>query len=93
MYRPGGGALYVLDPDRLARRYAYQVVRLEELQRAGVEVIFLHHPTGQTPEAELRLPIQGRMAEYERAKSLARTRRGKRHAASQGAVSVLSGAP
>ncbi|MGI8800709.1 MAG: recombinase family protein [Solirubrobacteraceae bacterium] len=26
-------------PDRLARRYAYQVLLLEELQRAGVEVI------------------------------------------------------
>jgi len=85
--------LYVLDPDRLARKYAYQVVLLEELQRAGVEVIFLHHPAGHTPEAELLLQLQGMMAEYERAKILERTRRGKRHAASQGAVSVLSGAP
>jgi site-specific DNA recombinase len=33
------------------------------------------------------------LAEYERAKILERTRRGKRYAASQGAVSVLSGAP
>lgn len=85
--------LYVLDPDRLARKYAYQVVLLEELQRAGVEVIFLHHPAGHTPEAEILLQLQGMMAEYERAKILERTRRSKRHAASQGAVSVLSGAP
>src|SRR5919198_558 len=28
-------------PDRLARRYAYQVLLLEELHRAGVEVIFV----------------------------------------------------
>lgn len=27
-------------PDRLARRYAYQVVLLEELARGGIEVIF-----------------------------------------------------
>src|SRR5512144_2016916 len=93
VYAGGVDRLYVLDPDRLARKYAYQVVLLEELQRAGVEVIFLHHPTGQTPEAELLLQLQGMMAEYERAKILERTRRGKRHAASQGAVSVLSGAP
>src|SRR4051812_13149288 len=33
------------------------------------------------------------VAEYERAKILERSRRGKRHAARQGAVSVLSGAP
>ena len=85
--------LYVSDPDRLARKYAYQVVLLEEFQRAGVEVVLLHHPAGRTPEAELLLQIQGMMAEYERAKILERTRRGKRHAASQGAVSVLSGAP
>ena len=26
-------------PDRLARRYAYQVLLLEEFQRAGVEVV------------------------------------------------------
>src|ERR687887_73938 len=32
-------------PDRLARRYAYQVLLLEELARAGVEVVFAR--TGQ----------------------------------------------
>src|SRR5512144_1517867 len=84
VYAGGVDRLYVLDPDRLARKYAYQVVLFEELQRAGVEVIFLHHPTGQTPEAELLLQIQGMMAEYERAKILERTRRGKSHAARQG---------
>src|SRR3712207_4390395 len=34
----------VLTPDRLARRYAYQVLLLEELRRAGCAVAFLHHP-------------------------------------------------
>lgn len=63
VYAGGVDRLYVLDPDRLARQYAYQVVLLEEFQRAGVEVIFLHHPPGHTPEAELLLPIQGMMAE------------------------------
>lgn len=33
--------LYVHSPDRLARKYAYQVLLLDELQRAGVAVIFL----------------------------------------------------
>ena len=32
--------LYVHTPDRLARRYAYQVLLVEELRRAGVEVDF-----------------------------------------------------
>src|SRR5450759_4438922 len=41
--RAAEGAFEVLlchAPDRLARKYAYQVLLLEELARAGVEVIF-----------------------------------------------------
>src|SRR5512142_2323232 len=39
-------------PDRLARRYAYQVLLLEELARSGVEVLFAKEPDrGGTPEA------------------------------------------
>ncbi|WP_194726320.1 recombinase family protein [Noviherbaspirillum malthae] len=85
--------LYVHSPDRLARKYAYQVLLIDELQRAGVEVIFLNHSIGKTPEDELLLQVQGMMAEYERAKILERSRRGKRHKAQTGQVSVLSGAP
>ena len=38
--------LYVHSPDRLARKYAYQVLLLDELPRAGVEVVFLNLGTG-----------------------------------------------
>src|SRR5438132_3459880 len=85
--------LYVHSPDRLARKYAYQVLLLEEFQRAGVTVIFLNRELQQTPEDELLLQVQGMVAEYERAKILERSRRGKRHAAHSGQVSVLSTAP
>ena len=85
--------LYVHCPDRLARNYAHQVLLLEEFLRAGVEVNFLNREVGQTPEDQLLLQVQGMIAEYERAKILERSRRGKRHAAQRGAVSVLSGAP
>src|SRR4051794_12693068 len=67
--------LYALAPDRFARKYAYQVVLLEEFQAAGVEVVFLHRPAGQSAEDELLLQVQGMLAEYERAKILERTRR------------------
>lgn len=60
--------LYVHCPDRLARNYAHQVLRLAELLRAGVEVIFLNREVGQTPEDQLLLQVQGMIAEYERAK-------------------------
>jgi site-specific DNA recombinase len=85
--------LYVHSPDRLARKYAFQVLLVEELRRAGVEVVFLNHPVAATPEGELLLQVQGVIAEYERAKILERHRRGKRQAAKSGAVSVFSQAP
>jgi site-specific DNA recombinase len=80
-------------PLRLARNYAHQVLLLEEFLRAGVEVVFLNREVGQTPEDQLVLQVQGMIAEYERAKILERSRRGKRHAAQVGNVSVLSCAP
>jgi len=85
--------LYVLDPDRFSRKYAYQVLILEELTQCGVEVIFLRNPPGRGPEENLLLQVQGMIAEYERAKILERCRRGKQYAARHGSVNVLSGAP
>jgi len=85
--------LYVHSPDRLARKYAYQVLLIDELRRCGVEVIFLNRTIGTSPEDDLLLQVQGMVAEYERAKILERSRRGKRHAGHRGRVNVLSGAP
>ena len=89
----GVDRLYVHSPDRLARRYAYQALLLDEFQAAGVEVVFVNRALGQSPEDELLLQVQGMVAEYERAKILERSRRGKRHGAQVGMVSVLGGAP
>jgi site-specific DNA recombinase len=86
-------AILVHAPDRLSRKYAYQVLLSEEFARNGVEVVFLKAPQSKTPEDHLLLQFQGMIAEYERAQILERSRRGKRHRARQGQVSVLSGAP
>ena len=55
--RAAEGAFEVLlchAPDRLARRYAYQVLLLEELARVGVEVIFARGgERSGSPEDEL----------------------------------------
>ena len=85
--------VYVLAPDRLARRHAHQALLMEEFRRAGVEVAFLNRPIGASPEDDLLLQIQGVIAEYERAQILERGRRGRRHAARSGSVSALAGAP
>jgi len=85
--------LYIHSPDRLARKFAYQFLLLDEFQHAGVEVIFLNRELGHSPEDDLLLQVQGVIAEYERAKICERSRRGKIHAARQGRVSVLACAP
>jgi site-specific DNA recombinase len=89
----GMDRLYVHCPDRFARNYAYQVLLVEELMQKGVEVIFLNRPLGQTPEDQLLLQVQGVIAEYEQAKFLERSRRGKRHAAEVWRVGILCHAP
>jgi len=83
----------IYSPDRLSRKYAYQVLLAEELSRCGVELIFLKAPSGTTPEDQLLVQFQGMIAEYERAQIAERSRRGKRHRAQQGSINVLSGAP
>ena len=85
--------VYIHSPDRLARKYAYQVLLVDELRRCGADLVFLNRQIGTSPEEDLLLQVQGMVAEYERAKILERSRRGKRHAARRGAVNVLSGAP
>ncbi len=74
----------VLSPDRLARKYAYQVLLLEELGRAGCEVVFVDHPISDDPNDQLLLQIQGAIAEYERALLGERFRRGKLQKAREG---------
>src|SRR3954447_17772841 len=76
----------VLSPDRLARKYAYQVLLLEEFRRAGCEVAFLQRPISDDPNDQLLLQIQGAIAEYERAVLAERFRRGKLQKARDGHI-------
>lgn len=74
----------VLSPDRLARKYAYQVLLLEEFKRYGCEIVFIHRPISEDPNDQLLLQIQGAIAEYERAMIGERFRRGKLQKAREG---------
>jgi site-specific DNA recombinase len=80
-------------PDRLSRKYAYQILLIEEFARHGVEMLFVKAPQSDSAEDQLLVQFQGMIAEYERAQILERSRRGKRHRAHSGEISVLSGAP
>jgi len=69
--------LLIASPDRLARRYAYQVWLLEEFARAGCTVVFLDRPPSDDPQDALLVQIRGAVAEYERTVIADRTRRGR----------------
>jgi site-specific DNA recombinase len=67
----------ITSPDRLARRYAYQVWLLEEFERAGCRVEFLERPLTGDPQDALVIQIRGAVAEYERTVIADRMRRGR----------------
>ncbi|MBU0641215.1 MAG: recombinase family protein [Planctomycetes bacterium] len=79
-------AVLVHDPDRLSRKYAYQILILEEFERLGIPLIFLEQPPPDDPKSVLLVQIQGAVAEYERTKIAERCRRGKLSRARQGEV-------
>jgi site-specific DNA recombinase len=83
----------VYSPDRLARKFAYQALLIEELARCGTRVEFVKGPRGDSPEDQLLIQFQGMFAEYEKAQLAERYRRGKAWRAKAGSVNVLSGAP
>ena len=69
--------LYVWDRDRIARKYAYQELILEELEESGIEIVDLHSSEIKTPEDKILLGFKGLFAEYEKVKIAERMRRGK----------------
>ncbi|WP_425384004.1 recombinase family protein [Wolbachia endosymbiont (group B) of Eupithecia inturbata] len=85
--------IYIHSPDRLSRKFSYQMILLEEFKKAGSEIVFLNHKFDDNPDSHLFLQIQGAIAEYERAKIMERNRRGKLHAAKAGCISVMGRAP
>lgn len=85
--------IYVHSPDRLSRKYAYQIILLEEFKKNGAEIIFLNYQTNESPESHLLVQMQGMISEYEREKIIERNRRGKIHAAKSGSINALGGAP
>ena len=71
---------------RLTRKAIYQGLVLEEMEKAGVRAEFLNYPVDDSPDSKMLLGMQVLFAEYERAKIMERTRRGKLHRAREGAL-------
>jgi len=88
-------AIFVYSPDRLARKYALQLILDEEFRKLGVQIIYFKGGGSQdkTPEDRLLAHFQGIFAEYERAQILDRTRRGKLYKIRQGDLKMLPPPP
>jgi site-specific DNA recombinase len=82
----------IYDPDRLARRYSYQELVMDELREAGIEVLFVTTPAPKTGEEKILHGVKGLFAEYERAKISERFRLGKLRKVKEGNV-INSEAP
>jgi site-specific DNA recombinase len=85
-------AVLFYDPDRLARRYSYQALVMEELTELRVEPLFVTIPPSKNDEDRLLYGVRGVFAEYERTKITERFRLGKLRKAKEGHV-IASEAP
>lgn len=85
-------AIIIYDPDRVARKYAYQALVIEELEELGIKVLFVTTPPAKTDEDRLLYGVKGLFAEYERTRIADRFRLGKLRKAREGNV-VTTEAP
>ncbi|OGH23831.1 MAG: hypothetical protein A2629_00095 [Candidatus Levybacteria bacterium RIFCSPHIGHO2_01_FULL_41_15] len=79
-------AVLIYDPDRLARRYSYQELVMDELREAGIEVIFVTISAPKNPEDKILHGVRGLFAEYERVKITERFRLGKLRKVKEGHI-------
>ncbi len=85
-------AVLIYDPDRLARRYSYQELVMDELKEAGIEVMFITVSAPKNSEDKILHGVRGLFAEYERAKIAERFRLGKLRKVKDGHI-LVSEAP
>jgi site-specific DNA recombinase len=78
--------LYVYDRGRLARKFVYQEIVIEELNNLGIEFKSLHDVNGTTPEEQLMGNVMGVFHEYERIKIAERFRLAKLNKVRNGAL-------
>jgi len=81
-------AVIVYDPDRLARRYSYQELIMDELREAGIEVVFVTVSSPKNSEDKILYGVRGLFSEYERAKIAERFRMGKLRKVKEGHILV-----
>jgi len=76
--------VYFHSNDRLSRDLTNQGIVVEDLENKGIEIFFHDKIITDTPEGKFLFEILGAAAEFEKAKILERTKRGKLYKAKQG---------
>lgn len=76
--------ILILSPDRLSRTQTHQILLMDEFKKQNIQVIFTSQQFEDNAEGNLMLQIQAAVSEYERAKILDRTRRGRKYAVKNG---------
>src|SRR5436190_1747986 len=79
-------AVLFYDPDRLARRYSFQELVMDELRELAIEPLFVTIPPSRNHEDRLLYGVRGVFAEYERTKIAERFRLGKVRKAKEGHI-------
>ncbi len=78
--------LIVYDPDRLTRSLAHLMLLTEEFEKRHIALLFVNTPREDTPEGKMLFSMRGIFAEYERAKIMERSRRGKEARVKEGKI-------
>jgi site-specific DNA recombinase len=79
-------AVLIYDPDRLARRYSFQELVMDELRELGLDTLFVTVSPSRNHEDRLMYGVRGIFAEYERTKIAERFRLGKVRKAKEGHI-------
>src|SRR5271166_3276211 len=80
-------AVYFHSADRIARDVAHQIIIVGELLKYGKQIVIDGKDYKQNPENKLTLTMLGAFAEFERAKIIERTTRGRLHRLRMGELS------
>jgi site-specific DNA recombinase len=79
--------VYFHAADRIAREAAHQTIIIGELVKRGKQLTISGKQYEETPEGKLMLNLLGLFSEYERAKIIERTTRGRLHRLRMGEMS------
>lgn len=75
-----------LDPDRMARKLAVQLMITDAIEKTGCRLHFVQHDYQNTPEGQLFYAVRGAVSEFEKTKIAERFRRGYRGKLAAGGI-------